>query len=155
MTSSTSLDNLLNIAIRDAVINNMMLLYRDRPPLRRYYNEPPHGGYILDEEQNYILPDNDDISSVILLDIISRFGSPGSDNEFKTYRKNQLKKMKYRKVKETDPLFLESCPICIETFCCGEYQRTLECSHVFHKRCIDHWFKKDKDDCPMCRTKVL
>ena len=95
MTSSTSLDNLLNIAIRDAVISNMLLLYRDRSPngnvLRRYFNEPPQGGYILDEEQNYILPDNDDISSVILLDIISRFGSPGSDNEFKIYRKNQYK----------------------------------------------------------------
>jgi hypothetical protein len=156
----TSLDNLLNVAIRDAVIRNVLSLYNtsNRNSIR-YYNNPPSGGYIVDEEQNYVISDHDDLSSTILLDIVSRFGSPGSDGGFsermKEHRKTRLKKIKYRKIKENDILLTEQCPICIENFCCGEFQRTLECSHTFHKKCIDRWFKKDKDDCPMCRNKII
>ena len=31
----------------------------------RYYNSPPVGGYELNEEYDYIFPDNDDISSLV------------------------------------------------------------------------------------------
>jgi hypothetical protein len=43
----------------------------------------------------------------------------------------------------------------MDDFCCGEYSRTLTCGHLFHKKCIDKWFKKDKNDCPMCRKQIL
>jgi len=156
----TSLDNLLNVAIRDSVIRNILSLYNNtNRSSTRYYNNPPSGGYIVDEEQNYVISDRDDLSSSILLDIVSRFGSPGSDGGFsermKEHRKSQLKKIKYRKIKQDDVLLTEQCPICIEDFCCGEFQRTLNCSHTFHKKCIDRWFKKDKDECPMCRNKII
>ena len=74
----------------------------------------------------------------------------------KDYRKNKIKQIgPYKKIKENDVLLNNQCPICIENFCCGEYQRTLNCSHSFHKKCIDKWFKKDKNDCPMCRAKII
>ena len=49
----------------------------------------------------------------------------------------------------------EECPICLEQLHKGEYQKVLDCKHCFHKKCIDRWFKKDNDFCPMCRLKVI
>jgi hypothetical protein len=42
----------------------------------RYYNNPPTGGYRVDEEEEYIPQDSDDISSTLMLEIITNFGSP-------------------------------------------------------------------------------
>jgi hypothetical protein len=155
------LDNLLNVAIQDALRNNIANIYRDTVRniniRRRYFNDPPTGGYTLNEELEYILPDRDDISSTILLDIVTRFGSPGNDSihdHIKTHRKNQIKNIQYKKIKELGDLPPE-CPICLEEFKCGEYYRKLECSHCFHKKCIDRWFKKDHSECPMCRKKII
>ena len=147
----TDLDILLDRAIRDALRNNT--LYRET--VTRYYNIPPRGGYILDEEHEYILPDRDDLSSSLLLEVVTQFGSPGNDSFLQTMKKHkreQIKNIKYKKVKETTDT---TCPICIDELKKGEYYRTLECSHVFHKKCIDNWFKKDHSDCPMCRKKIL
>ena len=126
----------------------------------RYFNLPPQGGYIVNEEYEYLLPDNNNVSALVFLDIVSRFGSPGSDSllneRYKEHRKKKIKQLgKYRKIKENDPLINEQCSICIEDFCCGDYQRTLNCKHSFHKKCIDKWFRKDKNDCPMCRTNII
>ena len=31
----------------------------------------------------------------------------------------------------------------------------LECGHVYHDKCIDHWFKiKKKKSCPLCRKTI-
>jgi hypothetical protein len=183
----TSLDNFINDAIHTAIVNNILNIYRDtirnvrnpnrlpnnlsRSPLglgttsftnisSRYYNNPPQGGYVVNEEHEYIFPDNDDLSAMIFLDVATRFGSPGSDNGFlekyKIQRKNKIKQIgKYKKIKENDQLINDECSICIENFCCGEYQRTLVCNHVFHKKCIDKWFKKDKNECPICRRVII
>jgi hypothetical protein len=112
----------------------------------RYYNTPPRGGYQVDEEYNYIFVD--DISSMLFLDIITR-----SINTNKETIKDKLKKIKYHRVKEMIPEI--TCSICIDTFQIGEYQRTLCCTHSFHKKCIDRWFKKNKTDCPMCRKIII
>ena len=153
--------------IYTAIRNNILNLYhgttRSTPnPNRtanlnivssRYYNNPPLGGYQLDEEHNYILHDSDDLSSLLLLDIVTQFGSPGNDSALVEHRKKQIKSINYKKVKEN--LTDLQCPICIENFCVGEYHKTLNCKHIFHKRCIDRWFKKDHSDCPMCRTQII
>ena len=46
----------------------------------------------------------------------------------------------------------------IETECCICYEGVIEgkmlsCGHIYHKECIDEWFK-EKRICPYCRTEV-
>ena len=106
----------------------------------------------LDSEHTYIIPDHDDISSAVLLDIITQFGSPGSLDNIKT-SKNLKKLGKYKKVKESD-LCGTNCPICLDEFKESEYYRNLKCNHFFHKKCIDRWLKKE-NNCPMCRANAF
>ena len=166
---SVELDDLLNEAIISTLRSNILNMYNERRrngvnPNRishfnnlissRYYNEPPIGGYQVDEEHEYILQDHDDLSSLILLDITTRFGSPSSDSELeqRNVRKQKIKEIKYKKVKEETE---SECSICLDKLNVGEFQRTLKCTHCFHKKCIDRWFKKDNDSCPLCRTQVI
>ena len=119
----------------------------------RYYNDPPRGGYHVNEEHEYIFTEeDDDIASLVMLDVTTRFGSPGSEVNLKTQRNNKIKEIKYRRVKEASD---NECPICLDTLKVNEFQRTLKCTHCFHKKCIDRWFKKDNDCCPMCRTVII
>ena len=171
-------DTIIEDAIRGAIVNNIMNIYRDTirnvrnpnrnilsPTLRmnniissRYYNNPPQGGYLLNEEHEYNFLDHDDLSSMIFLDVATRFGSPGSDcGDIKEIRKNKIKQIgKYKKIKKDDTSLIESaCPICLDNFQIGEYYRELDCTHCFHKKCIDKWFKKDHSECPMCRKIIL
>ena len=136
-----NLEELLTGAINDAITNairNNGIRYSRR-------------NFVIEEE--YVLQDTDDLSSTILLDIVTRFGSPGNDSFMKLYKKSQIKNIgKYKKVKNECEL---DCPICLEQLKTNEYYRELSCKHIFHKKCIDRWFKKDHSDCPMCRTKIL
>ena len=161
--------------IQNTIVNNILNIYRDsvrntRNPNRnnltsnvlssRYYNTPPQGGYLVNEEHEYVLPDQDDLSSIIFLDIVTRFGSPGSDSYLSDSKKSMNRKIKqigkYKKVKESNKELLEEpCPICIDNFKEGEYYRKLDCNHCFHKKCIDRWFKKDHSECPMCRKIII
>jgi len=156
---TTLLDQLLNQAIIDGIRSHITSMRRT--PARfsnissRYYNDPPRGGYHVNEEHEYILHDEDDITSLLFLDVITSFGSPSgsiSDAELKIQRRNKIKQIKYRKVKEPTE---HECAICLDTLKVNEFQRTLDCSHCFHKKCIDRWFKKDNDCCPMCRTVII
>ena len=63
---------------------------------------------------------------------------------------------KYRKIKEDDIIVKKKlcCPICLEEFKPNEYKRTLNCNHLFHKRCIDKWIKVN-NTCPVCRLNCL
>jgi hypothetical protein len=162
--NSSNLDNLLNEAIYESFRSNILNLYHgqerqtlnpNRLPLSllrnnlssRYYNTPPQGGYHINEEHEYDI-DLDDISSLIFLDITTRFASP-VDN--KTIRKEKIKEIKSKKVKEEQ----DECPICLDKINIGEFQKKLTCNHCFHKKCIDRWFKKDNDCCPMCRMEII
>lgn len=147
-----NIDEVINRAIERSIVYNVM-------NTNTYFNQPPVGGYQLTDDNEYIFNYREDLSSLIFLEVVTRFGSPGSDSfneSYKELRRQRIKGLsKYKKIKENDSLLTNQCPICIEDFCVCEYQRTLECGHSFHKKCIDKWFKKDKDDCPMCRTKVI
>ncbi len=69
----------------------------------------------------------------------------------KDYLKNNLPK--YKKVKTNE--LIEECSICLENYKENTYKRTLNCSHHFHKKCIDKWLKKCDEEnihCPMCRN---
>ena len=43
----------------------------------------------------------------------------------------------------------DSCPICLEDL---ENPCKTECNHIICKSCIEEWFKKKKDTCPLCRN---
>lgn len=59
----------------------------------------------------------------------------------------------YSLIKNTDETKGEECSICLEKYRPGTYKRKLSCGHIFHKKCIDKWFRNDKNECPMCRKK--
>tara|TARA_B110000037_G_C16966559_1_gene443229 strand:- start:196 stop:900 length:705 start_codon:yes stop_codon:yes gene_type:complete len=47
------------------------------------------------------------------------------------------------------------CNICMDNYKYKQYKRILpKCNHVFHKKCIDNWLKKNSS-CPVCRTEFL
>lgn len=58
----------------------------------------------------------------------------------------------YHKIKENDIIVKkgEICPICREKYCQGLYKRELSCHHIFHKKCIDRWLRKNTS-CPVCK----
>ena len=48
----------------------------------------------------------------------------------------------------------EKCVICMEKYELKDEVKTLPCFHIFHKDCIDHWFKGGNDSCPICKNKI-
>ena len=73
--------------------------------------------------------------------------------------KNDINKYlgSYFKIKNGDKLLQnnESCSICLGEYIEGEYKRELKCTHTFHKKCVDKWFKNDKKECPICRFNLF
>lgn len=69
--------------------------------------------------------------------------------------KEILKKLpKYKKIKNIETT--EDCSICLQKYTENTFKRTLECTHHFHKKCIDKWLKQCDEDnihCPICRKK--
>ena len=43
-----------------------------------------------------------------------------------------------------------SCIICFSDFNKNDKIKILKCGHIYHKECINEWFKK-KELCPICR----
>jgi len=46
------------------------------------------------------------------------------------------------------------CTVCLDTLVAGEETRRLPCSHVFHRKCIDHWLLT-KRKCPLCNLNII
>lgn len=46
------------------------------------------------------------------------------------------------------------CAICLNPFCKGSKVNTLQCSHLFHRKCIKPWLRQ-RGTCPQCREPVL
>ena len=49
----------------------------------------------------------------------------------------------------------ESCSICLEDFKTGDNIKKLNCTHIFHKECLEPWLNDNNRNCPMCRTDIL
>ncbi|KAL9131541.1 MAG: hypothetical protein Q9217_000555 [Psora testacea] len=46
----------------------------------------------------------------------------------------------------------ERCLVCLEDYQVGEEVRQLaQCSHLFHRECIDEWLTTGRNSCPLCR----
>jgi len=90
----------------------------------------------------------DDESEIIIINIPDQM-------EIKNNNKFLLSGLKkYQKINKLDQLITEQsvCSICLCSYQSGEYKRTLNCNHIFHKKCVDKWLlKSNKMDCPICR----
>ena len=49
----------------------------------------------------------------------------------------------------------ESCSICLEDFKTGDNIKKLNCTHIFHKECLEPWLNNNNRNCPMCRTDII
>ncbi|KAL3743018.1 E3 ubiquitin-protein ligase RHA1B [Eucalyptus grandis] len=50
----------------------------------------------------------------------------------------------------------ESCAVCLYDFDGeDETRRLANCSHVFHRGCLDRWMGYDQMTCPLCRTTLV
>lgn len=43
------------------------------------------------------------------------------------------------------------CSICLKAI--RRTKDTLDCNHIFHRRCIDYWFQR-ANTCPVCRAPI-
>ena len=111
----------------------------------RYYNDPPYGGYIINEEHEYILPVNESNRNILFISILN-------NNNHVECIKLKAQPL-YKKIKENDTLLGSECSICLDNYKNNEYFRNLPCNHSFHKKCIDRWVKKN-NNCPICRKNI-
>eukprot|EP00475_Leptophrys_vorax_P037342 TRINITY_DN6420_c0_g4_i1.p1 TRINITY_DN6420_c0_g4~~TRINITY_DN6420_c0_g4_i1.p1 ORF type:complete len:290 (+),score=55.52 TRINITY_DN6420_c0_g4_i1:63-872(+) len=78
-----------------------------------------------------------------------------SPNEHSTAELDEVTKLlKTSDVEKSE----RNCAICLECLSAeqddGIWLRELQCQHIFHKPCIDPWFKRVKN-CPLCRAPVV
>ena len=46
------------------------------------------------------------------------------------------------------------CSICLNPVRYTRKSKQLECGHLYHGTCIDHWLSSGGNTCPMCRSEV-
>ena len=70
-----------------------------------------------------------------------------------TLTKEQFKKLDTKIILEenTDN---KQCNICMDEYKVNDKIITLDCTHIFHRRCIKHWLLLEKVTCPVCRKDV-
>ncbi|OAL47197.1 hypothetical protein IQ07DRAFT_613824 [Pyrenochaeta sp. DS3sAY3a] len=51
----------------------------------------------------------------------------------------------------TDPI----CAICLDDFEDDAQVRGLRCSHAFHSHCLDEWFTRYNEYCPLCHRPII
>ena len=54
-----------------------------------------------------------------------------------------------------DELPDDACSICLEDFKTGDNIKKLNCTHIFHKACLEPWLNDNNRNCPMCRTDII
>jgi len=47
------------------------------------------------------------------------------------------------------------CCICLDKYKENDILIKLKCNHMFHKECLEPWFKKSNRSCPLCRYKII
>ena len=49
---------------------------------------------------------------------------------------------------------LITCSICLEENINNNELCKTNCNHIFCKKCLDDWFNKGKNTCPLCRDNI-
>jgi hypothetical protein len=62
-----------------------------------------------------------------------------------------------RRVVHVEHFAGRECSVCQSPYLQNEFVRTLPvCKHMFHKRCIDPWIKRNSSPtCPVCRKEII
>ncbi|KAF1944705.1 hypothetical protein EJ02DRAFT_340412 [Clathrospora elynae] len=47
------------------------------------------------------------------------------------------------------------CAICLDEFADDAQVRGLRCSHAFHSHCLDEWFTRYNEYCPLCHRPII
>ncbi|KAI4290966.1 hypothetical protein PAPHI01_0240 [Pancytospora philotis] len=85
------------------------------------------------------------------LSFIRRIHSSGHHR--KLYRKKIKKYLRKQSASVSTPgADSADCSICLSAYRPKSKVRKLDCSHEFHRKCIDRWLKKGNLNCPVCRT---
>jgi len=74
------------------------------------------------------------------------------------YCKTRLKEISLTEILIEDTN--DNCSICLENYKKNDKCVRLNCSHIFHKKCLNEWFKNriDKSEeltCPLCRNNFI
>lgn len=49
-----------------------------------------------------------------------------------------------------------TCAVCLNEFeSSDEIRQLTNCSHIFHKNCLDKWLEHDQKTCPLCRSCLM
>jgi len=56
------------------------------------------------------------------------------------------------KYKQNDKPSNIECSICLNNIDSSHYK--LGCDHCFHINCINEWYKRQHNDCPLCRADI-
>jgi hypothetical protein len=68
---------------------------------------------------------------------------------------NQLEIIQYKPYRDIRNPPNDICVICYEVLNTAKTVKMKNCSHVFHKNCINEWIiNRGKHTCPMCRTDI-
>ncbi|KAL7230121.1 hypothetical protein ACSBR2_008620 [Camellia fascicularis] len=70
--------------------------------------------------------------------------------------KDQLPIMKYGSLIEEGGSGSPSCAVCLSSLSASDEIRKLcNCSHIFHRDCLDGWVDQGQLTCPLCRSNLL
>ena len=74
-------------------------------------------------------------------------------NKFNEFDFNKIKKKKFLLNPFLPKQETEKCAICYDNFKNKEEVSELDCSHIFHPKCIKTWLFQ-KNICPCCKARV-
>lgn len=108
-----------------------------------------------DEEAfDHILDDSDyEPSELGELEIIDLNASDFAESQSNALSQKEKASLGFAVTKKKNHNVVECC-ICLETLSFRQHSRTLQCNHLFHKKCIDKWFDRDRR-CPVCRAEAI
>ena len=49
---------------------------------------------------------------------------------------------------------MNNCTICLKEELSENDIYTTDCNHIFCNKCLDDWFKRGNESCPLCRSKI-
>lgn len=120
--------------------------------------DPPFGTY--DDTEN--ITDTEELRDEIAYDALllllcvsfSQFFCFVGKTCYKNIKKYYTLNKNIKKIKDSDlENLINECSICLENYEINDKIIILNCTHIFHKRCLDLWLSNN-NSCPICREDI-